>query len=124
MTDTKNLNALQKIFAVIAGAFMTGYMWRLRGNHGFGAKWGMFCVALTLVLLIFALYGKRKKMNFEMIPIMAGFAGITAGGWGTLNSQMGGYLSSNAYFAGETVYRSVEISNFSGISVMLLLGFG
>ena len=124
MTKTKNLTVVQKIFAVITGAFMTGYMWRLRGNHGFGAKWGMFCVALTVVLLIFALYGKRKKMNFEMIPIVSGFAAITAGGWGTLNSQMSGYLSSNAYFTGEEVYRSVEIGNFSGISIMLLLGFG
>ncbi len=125
MINTKNnLTLLQKIFAVITGAFMTGYMWRLRGNHGFGAKWGMFCVALTVVLLIFALYGKRKKMNFEMIPVTAGLAAITAGGWGTLNSQMGGYLSSNAYFTGEEVYRSVEISNFSGISIMLMLGFG
>lgn len=125
MINTKNnLNFLQKIFAVITGAFMTGYMWRLRGNHGFGAKWGMFCVALTVVLLIFALYGKRKKMNFEMIPVTAGLAAITAGGWGTLNSQMGGYLSSNAYFTGEEVYRSIEISNFSGISIMLMLGFG
>lgn len=124
MTNAKNLNTFQKVFAVITGAFMTGLMWRLRGNHGFGAKWGMFCVALTLVLLIFALYGKRKKMNFEMIPITAGLAAITAGGWGTLNSQMSGYLSSNAYFTGEEVYRSVEISSFSGVAIMLLLGFG
>lgn len=124
MTATKNLSVLQKVFAVITGAFMTGLMWRLRGNHGFGAKWGMFCVALTIVLLIFALYGKRKKMNYEMIPITAGLAAITAGGWGTLNSQMSGYLSSNAVFAGEEAYRSVEISTYSGVSIMLLLGFG
>lgn len=124
MTKTKNLTVLQKVFAVIAGAFMTGLMWRLRGNHGFGAKWGMFCVALTIVLFVFTLYGKHKKMNFEMIPVLSGLAALTAGGWGTLNSQMSGYLSSNAYFTGEEVYRSVEISNYSGISIMLLLGFG
>lgn len=103
---------------------MLGFAWRVRGNHGFGAKWGMFCVAATLVLLVYALYGRRRKMNYEMIPITAFFAAITAGGWGTLNSQMSGYLSSNAYFTGEEVYQSLEISPFSGLAIMLLLGFG
>lgn len=126
MAETKNnnLSIIQKIFAVICSAFMLGFAWRVRGNHGFGAKWGMFCVAATLVLFVFALYGNRKKMKYEMIPITAFLAAITAGGWGTLNSQMNGYLSSNAYFAGEDVYQYLEISPYSGLAIMLLLGFG
>ena len=59
-----------------------------------------------------------------MIPIGVILAGITTGGWGTLNSQMDGYLSSSCNFQGEDVYRYLEISPYSGLAIMLLLGFG
>lgn len=118
-----NLSAFRKVIAVIAGALLTGFMWHVRGQHGFGSKWGIFSVALTLMLFIFSLYGKRRKMSYEMIPLCAAFMCITAGGWGTLNSQMSGYLGANACFTGEEVYRYVEISPYSGLVIMLLLGF-
>ena len=125
MTKSVNqLNSLQKIFSIIAGAFLIGFAWRIRGNHGFGSMWGMFTVATTILLFVYALYGKRKAMNYEMIPIAVILAGITTGGWGTLNSQMDGYLSSSCNFQGEDVYRYLEISSYSGLAIMLLLGFG
>ena len=119
-----NLKWYQQIFAIIAGACLVGFMWRARGSHGFGAKWGMFAVAFVFVLFIYALYGRRQKMNYEMMPLCAVFAALTAGGWGTLNSQMDGYLSSSANFVGEETYRFIEISEYSGLAIMLLLGFG
>ncbi len=119
-----SLTPAKKITAVLTSAIMTAFMWRLRGCHGYGSKWGMFCVALTLFLLIYAVFGNRKKMSYEMLPIGVVLSGITAGGWGTINSQMNGYLSSNAYFTGEEVYTYLEISPFSGLVSMLLLGFG
>ena len=94
ITKQNNLKWYQQLFAIIASACLMGFMWRARGSHGFGAKWGMFAVAFVFVLFIYALYGKRQKMNFEMMPLCAIFAALTAGGWGTLNSQMNGYLSS------------------------------
>ena len=115
-----NLSALEKIIAVFVGALIVGFMWHVRSQHGFGAKWGMFSVAFALVLYIYSLYGKRQKMNYEMIPLTAAFAAITAGGWGTLNSQIGGVLSSSANFPGEEVSRYVEISSASGWAIMLL----
>ena len=125
MTKSVNqLNSLQKIFSIIAGAFLIGFAWRVRGNHGFGSMWGMFTVTTTILLLVYALYGKRKAMNYEMIPIAVILAGITTGGWGTLNSQMNGYLSSSWNFQGEEVDRFLEISPYSGLAIMLLLGFG
>ena len=63
-------------------------------------------------------------MSYEAIPVAVILLGITNGGWGTLNSQMGGYLGSTAAFTGEEVARSIEISPFSGLAIMLLLGFG
>lgn len=119
-----NLKWYQQIFAILAGACLMGFMWRVRGSHGFGAKWGMFAVAFVFIMFIYALYGRRKKMNYEMMPLTAVFAALTAGGWGTLNSQMNGYLSSSANFAGEEAYRYIEINEYSGLVIMLLLGFG
>lgn len=119
-----NISLGKKFVAVVLGALLVGFMWHVRGQHGFGAKWGMYSVAFALMLFIYALYGKRQKMNYEMIPLAAAFAAITAGGWGTLNSQIGGVLSSNAYFPGEEVYRYTEISSASGWAIMVLLGFG
>ncbi len=119
-----NISLGKKFVAVVLGALLVGFMWHVRGQHGFGAKWGMYSVAFALMLFVYALYGKRQKMNYEMIPLAAAFAAITAGGWGTLNSQIGGVLSSNAYFPGEEVYRYTEISSASGWAIMVLLGFG
>ncbi|MBR6551934.1 MAG: hypothetical protein IKT89_03740, partial [Clostridia bacterium] len=124
ITKQNNLKLYQQILSVIAGACLMGFMWRARGSHGFGAKWGMFAVAFVFMLFIYALYGKRKKMNYEMLPLPAVFAALTAGGWGTLNSQMNGYLSSSANFVGEETFRYIEISEYSGLAIMLLLGFG
>lgn len=119
-----NYTAIQKFIAVITGALLVGFMWHARGQHGFGAKWGMYAVGFAIMLFVYALYGKRQKMNYEMMPLAAAFAAITAGGWGTLNSQIGGVLSSSAYFPGEEVYRYTEISSASGWAIMVLLGFG
>lgn len=124
IANNNNLSTIKKVFAVICGAFLIGFAWRIRGNHGFGSMWGMFCVATTILLFVYAILGKRNKMNYELLPIGVILAGITAGGWGTLNSQMDGYLSSSWNFQGEEVYRYLEISPYSGLAIMLLLGFG
>ena len=56
-----NLSVTKKIFTVICGAFLIGFAWRVRGNHGFGSMWGMFTVATTILLFVYALYGKKKQ---------------------------------------------------------------
>ncbi len=126
MTKLNNgsLSLSGKIFAVITCALMTGFMWRVRGDHGWGSMWGMFAVGVMLILFIYAVFAERKKMNYEMIPLAVFFLGITNGGWGTLNSQMEGYLTSTAAFTGEETARLVEINPVHGLFMMLFLGFG
>ncbi|MBQ9945601.1 MAG: hypothetical protein IJO68_03665 [Clostridia bacterium] len=119
-----NLSIAGKIFSVIACALMTGFMWRVRGDHGWGSMWGMFAVGVMLILFIYTVFGDRKKMNYEIIPISVLLLGITNGGWGTLNSQMEGYLTSTAAFTGEEAARLVEIDPVHGLYMMLFLGFG
>ncbi|MBR3595431.1 MAG: hypothetical protein IKL47_00410 [Clostridia bacterium] len=119
-----NMSLWGKLFSVITCALMTGFMWRVRGDHGWGSMWGMFAVGVMLILFIYAVFGERKKMNYEMLPVAVLLLGITNGGWGTLNSQMGGYLTSTAAFTGEDAARLVEINPVHGLFMMLFLGFG
>ena len=124
LAQTRDLNAKAKTLMVLAFAFLIGFMWRVRGSHGWGSMWGMFAVGVAMVLFIFAFFGNRKKMSYEAIPVAVILMGITNGGWGTLNSQMGGYLGSTVPFTGEEAVATVEISPWYGLWVMLLLGFG
>lgn len=124
LKETRNLSAGARALLVPMFAIMCGFMWRVRGDSGYGSMWGMFAVGVMMVLVIFAFFGNRRKTSYEAIPIAVILLGITNGGWGTLNSQMGGYLNSSVPFTGEEVDRIVSISPFSGLWVMLLLGFG
>lgn len=124
LRETRNLTKGAKALMVFACAVMTGFMWRVRGDSGWGSMWGMFAVGVMLILFIFAFFGNRRKMSYEAIPAAVILLGITNGGWGTLNSQMGGYLTSSFPFAGETADRLVEINPLHGLWMMLLLGFG
>lgn len=122
--NVRRLTPGVKAMLVLGCAVMTGFMWRVRGSHGWGSMWGMFAVGVMLVLFIFAFFGNRKKMSLEAIPIAVILLGITNGGWGTLNSQMGGYLQSTVPFTGQEAVDITEISAGSGMAIMLLLGFG
>lgn len=124
LKKTRELSAGTKFISVILCAIMTGFMWRVRGEHGWGSMWGMFAVGVMLTLFIFALFGNRRKMSYEAIPAAVILLGITNGGWGTLNSQMEGFLGSGVDAAATSLPASVEISPFSGLGIMLLLGFG
>ncbi len=127
-----NLSELNRNFSVhknnflipIIGALLIGFMWRVRGDHGFGSMWGMFAVGVALTLLIIVFFGNKMSVRYESIPVAVLLLGITNGGWGTLNSQMSGYLTSSFPFNGEEVDRLIEINPFSGLIIMLLLGFG
>ncbi len=120
----RRLTPSVKAMLVLMFAIMTGFMWRVRGTHGWGSMWGMFAVGVMLILVIFAFFGNRRKMSFEALPIAVILLGITNGGWGTLNSQMGGYLTSTVPFTGQATDTLAEISHYSGMGMMLLLGFG
>ncbi len=122
--NARRLTPTLKILLVVMSGILGGFMWRVRGSGGFGSMWGMFSVGVMLTLIIFAFYGNRKKMSLEALPVAVILLGITNGGWGTLNSQMGGYLGSTVPFSGQEAETVVSISPYSGLVIMLLLGFG
>lgn len=118
------LSTAARLLAVLMGALLTGMAWRIRGDHGFGGTWGMLAVSTTLILFLLFIFPKKDKMSLEFFAVFAFMSAITAGGWGTINSQITGTLTSTAEFTGETAARIIEISPVSGIITMLMLGFG
>ncbi|MDR1628615.1 MAG: hypothetical protein LBS36_00150 [Oscillospiraceae bacterium] len=122
--EKNSFSAGFRLLAVLCGAFWCGMLWHIRGGGGFGSKWGMFAVAAGFSLFLFFVFGERKKIAYNLFPLFVFLTGITAGPWGTLSMQMTGELDSSAPFVGETVNRVVEISPWSGLFIMLCLGFG
>lgn len=116
------LTKIQKFCAVAAGALIMGSLWRLRGEHGWGGSWGLLTVASAFLLLVFALFGNRRKGNFLTYSVTAAAMMLTTPGWGTINRQITGVLTGVAEGTGETL--TVAVSPLSALFLMLCLGFG
>ncbi|MDR1631182.1 MAG: hypothetical protein LBS36_13375 [Oscillospiraceae bacterium] len=112
-----------KILAVLVAAFSTGFMWRARGDGGWGSMWGMFGVAVVLSLLVYFVFSHRKKADYNFLFVSVMGMAITVGGWGTLNKQISGVLNVRAEIGGELVPSIVNVKPVSGLIIMLLLGF-
>ena len=116
------LSKLQKIAAVIMGAFLMGTLWRFRGENGWGASWGLLTVGVIYLMFVFAIFGFRRKVNFLLFSLTALSFMLTTPGWGTLNSQITGVLTSGVDTG--TGMLKIFINPFSGVFIMLCLGFG
>lgn len=124
-----------KIISVILGAIIGGFMWRCRGDGGFGSSWGLYSVGLVIMLLIYHFYGNRKGMKYEMIPLGALMLGLSVTGYATVIIQLGGVVWSDLPYAGEMlnglepvligqsgdVYAPID--HFSGAAIIFLMAF-
>lgn len=129
------LNVGTKIFSVILGALIGGFMWRCRGDGGFGSSWGLYSVGLVLMLLIYHFYGNRKGMKYEMIPLGALMLGLSVTGYATVIMQLAGVVWSDLPYAGEMLnglepvlvgqYGDVyaPIDHTSGAVIIFLMAF-
>lgn len=125
MLDTKyNFSVVQRIVAVLTGAILMGFLWRVRGDHGFGSFIGMTVVTLVFSLFVFSIFNKGNKMNLEVFPLIVFMTAMTNSGWGTINGQITGILQVDTLIDGEAVIKNVEINPLSGLAIMLFLGFG
>ncbi len=121
MKKDKNPGAAEKIISVILGTLAGGFMWRCRGESGFGSSWGLYSVALILILIIYNFYGNKKGFKFEMIPIGAFLAGLGVTGYATVIEQLAGVIYNDVTPTGEVVYCPVD--KFSGLYIILIMGF-
>lgn len=116
MTQTKSRSKIYDIFTIIIGALLMGMMWRVRGTHGWGSSWGLLTAGVLFTLFLTAAIGERKKLNFAWSSLTAISFMITVPAWGTLLNQITGVLKLDEGFA--------YISPWSGVFMMLCLGFG
>ena len=125
----------KKIVSVILGALLGGFMWRVRGDGGFGSSWGLYGVGLVLMLLIYHFYGNRKGMKYEMIPLGSLMLGLSVTGYATVIEQLAGVVWSDLPYSGEMI-RGLEpvfigpngdvyapIDHYSGAAIIFTMAF-
>lgn len=97
----KKQSAGMKIFSIILGAIIGGFMWRCRGEGGFGSSWGLYSVGLVLMLFIYHFYGDKKGMKYEMIPLGGLMLGLSVTGYATVLHEFVGVIESDLPYFGE-----------------------
>ena len=124
-----------KIISVVLGAIIGGFMWRCRGDGGFGSSWGLYSVGLVIMLLVYHFYGNRKGMKYEMIPLGALMLGLSVTGYATVIVQLAGVVWSDLPYSGELlnglepvligqngdVYAPID--HISGAVIIVLMAF-
>lgn len=123
-TQNRVTDGVSAVLAALVGALLTGMMWRLRGDHGFGGSFGMYCVLTVLLLFLVWLFPRKNKVNLPFVTLAALAGAVTAGGWGTINHQITGVLTATGLFPGEEAVSQIAVSPLTGVVTMLLLGFG
>lgn len=120
---TKN-SKLYNVLAVLVGALLLGFLWRVRGEHGWGSSWGLLNAGFVFALYLCVVAGARKKMNFIWVSLTAASFMLTTPSWGTLLNQITGVMDSiDGNYENMTNTWTV-ISPWSGVIMMLLMGFG
>lgn len=116
MQERAKQSVLSKSLIVLIGALLMGFLWRVRGTHGWGSSWGLLNAGIVFILFITAAIGERKKMNLSWTSLTALSFMLTVPAWGTLLEQITGVLKLEDSFA--------YVSPWSGVFMMLCLGFG
>ena len=70
--QTRKLTAGVKTLLIIAASFACGFMSLTALDGCFGSVISRFALSVMLTLLIFAFYGNRKSITYELIPVSAG----------------------------------------------------
>lgn len=97
----KEMSTGNKVLSVVLGAIMGGFMWRCRGEGGFGSSWGLYSVGLVLMLLIYHFYSNKKGFKYEMIPLGGLMLGLSVTGYATVIHEFVGVIESDLPYSGE-----------------------
>ena len=123
MSKSVNLGKGLRFVSVILGTLIGGFIWRCRGQGGWGSFWGLCAVGTVLTLLVYAFYGSKPKMKYELIPVGVFMLSSAVTGYGTLLMQPAGFVTSDVGFGGAEGMITAPVSVKSGIAIMLLMGF-
>lgn len=122
MEKVKQKDTLKNVVAVFVGALLMGFLWRVRGDTGWGSSWGLLNAGFVFTMFIVLVNGERKKLDMSWLAITSLSFMLTVPAWGTLLNQITGVLHRPTDFGvvNEVVYTSV----WSAVLIMLSLGFG
>lgn len=109
----------RNLLLCLTGAFLMGFLWRVRGTGGWGAAWGLLNAGFVYTLFLTAAMRCRKGPSLRLIALTAFSFMLTAPAWGTLLNQITGVLGGLPDGA-----QPVYISPFTGVLLMALMGFG
>lgn len=116
---------LKNVLTVLIGALLMGFLWRIRGTNGWGSSWGLLNAGAIFMLFAVLVVGQRKKTNLAWIGVSSLMFMLTVPTWGTFLDQITGIISSDVVDElGNVISGSRFIPVASGVTVMLILGFG
>lgn len=119
-----NVSKSSKLLSVILGALMGGFLWRCRGEGGWGSFWGLCAVGTVITLLIYSFYGSKLKMKAELIPVGTFMLGAGVTGYATIITQMAGVADSDiAPFENFENPVQLPVDKWSALWIMLIMGF-
>jgi hypothetical protein len=110
---------IKNVLLCLTGAFLMGFLWRVRGTGGWGAAWGLLNAGFVFTLFLTAAMRHKKGPSLRLIALASFSFMLTAPAWGTLLNQITGVLGGLPEGA-DPVY----ISPFTGVLLMALMGFG
>ena len=118
-----------QLFTVLIGAVLMGFLWRVRGTHGWGSSWGLLNAGFIFTMFIIMIIGERKKLNFGWLAITSLSFMLTVPAWGTLLDQITGVLFNATEISSLIPFNSAYASDVycsvpSAVYIMLTLGFG
>ncbi len=129
MLKTKKNSIGFQLFTVFIGALLMGFLWRVRGTHGWGSSWGLLSAGFLFTMFIVLFKGERKKLNFGWLALTSLCFMLTVPAWGTLLKQTTGVLFQSEDLLNIAQFNSNYLNDVycsvpSGIYIMLTLGFG
>lgn len=77
-------SGLKNIITVLIGALLMGLLWRIRGETGWGAAWGLLNAGFIFTLYLICLMGGRKKFGLGWLSITAISFMLTTPAWGAV----------------------------------------
>ena len=106
---------------ILAGAFLMGFLWRVRGTGGWGSAWGLLNAGLAFTLFLAGAVKKEKAPSFRLVSLASLSFMLTAPAWGTLLTQITGVIRGETLVEGAA---DVYVSPAVGALTMALMGFG
>ena len=122
MNENEERTVGKKILLVLLGGLLLGFLWRLRGDHGWGSEAGVFNVGFVYLLFVTVIIGQRKKMDLGWLSLTAMSFILTVPSWGTILTQITGIIREGEVEGAEHFF--TYVSPLSGAFVMFCVGFG